>query len=203
MIAKNMTSRKRVPVRGALMLSILIALVTCQLNPATGVAQSFIGVEFIFDIVPDDASLSSLPATGTTFFIKGRVFPFRSVNQADCSFAVQSPRQVGTWRAWGSVADDGKLVMNQSLHLDLSRGTIEVQGVTGVFLGTGGVSRVFPGNPTSPTTGPTEVLSVTGGAGVYRALNGEAHVRPYCSDPSSPFRYDRAFCLSVVEGRRR
>jgi hypothetical protein len=44
---------------------------------------------------------------------------------------------------------------------------------------------------------------VTGGAGIYRSLNGEAQVRGYCvDDPTRPFLYDRAFCIGVVEGRR-
>jgi len=36
----------------------------------------------------------------------------------------------------------------------------------------------------------------------YRGLSGEAQVRSYCSDPSRPFRYDRAFCLGIVQGPR-
>jgi hypothetical protein len=182
--------------------SMLIALTMCQLSMPQAVAQSIIGVEFIFDVVPDNPVLTTLPATGTTFYIQGKIYPFRTVNQADCTFRVANPRQVGVWRAWGQVADDGRLVINQSLLLDLINGTIEVQGTTGVLLGTGGVTPARSSDPTGPTTGPTEVLSITGGAGAYRGLTGEAQIRPYCSDPSAPFRYDRAFCFQVVQGKR-
>jgi hypothetical protein len=148
--------------------------------------------------------LSVLPATGTTFYLQGKVYPFRTINQATCEFRTETPRQVGTWRAWGTVADNGRLVINQSLLIDSSCGTIEIQGVTGVELGTGQAAPAISGTTTAPYTGPTEILAVTGGAGVYRALNGEAQVRGYCvEDPTQPFRYDRAFCVSVIEGKRR
>jgi hypothetical protein len=167
-------------------------------------AQAQVGIEFIFDIVPDNDTLKeSLPLTGSTFYLQGKIYPFRTVNQATCEFAVANPRVLGTWRAWGEVADDGRLVLNQSLLVSSSQGLIEIQGVTGVTLGTQPASPAIPGNRMGPTTGPTEVVSVTGGAGNYRGLNGEAQVRSYCSDPSRPFRYDRPFCIQIIEARRR
>ena len=120
-----------------------------------------------------------------------------------CEFNVASPRVLGTWRAWGVVADDGRLVLNQSLLVTSSHGTIELQGVTGVTIGSQPAAPAIPGQRTGPTTGPTEVLSVTGGAGNYRGINGEAQVRSYCSDPSRPFRYDRPFCIQIIEARHR
>ena len=192
--------KKRV-LQAGLMLTLLTALFLCQIGTPTTQAQS---VEYIFDVVPDAATLSTLPATGVTFYLQGKVYPFRTVNQATCGFNTQTPRQVGTWRAWGTVADDGRLVMNQSLLIEWSGGTIEIQGVTGVVSGTGGATPAIPGTNAAPFTGPTELLAVTGGVGVYRALNGEAQVRGYCvTDPTQPFRYDRAFCIGIIEGRRR
>ena len=177
-----------------------LALFVLPFASPTGAAQ--FGIEFIFDVVPDAATLSSLPATGSTFYLQGKVYLFRTVNQATCQFATSSPRQVGTWRAWGEVADEGRCVMNQSLLLDGMGGTIEIQGVTGVLLANGQASPAIIGDVNGPTTGPSEVMSVTGGAGTYRGLNGEAQIRSYCSDPSRPFRYDRPFCLGIVEARR-
>ena len=190
--------------RAGILLSMLIALTFCQINLSAPEAQAQVGIEFIFDIVPDFPTLrDNLPMTGTTFFLQGKIYPFRTVNQATCGFAVANPRQVGTWRAWGEVADDGRLVLNQSLLVSASQGTIEIQGVTGVTLGTQPAGPANQFDRTGPTTGPTEVVSVTGGAGNYRGLNGEAQVRSYCSDPSRPFRYDRPFCIQVLEARRR
>jgi hypothetical protein len=155
-----------------------IVLFVCQFNVSTGAAQSVIGIEFIFDIVPDTSTLTNLPSTGNlpgesaTFTIRGKIYPFRTVNQADCTFRTTSPRQLGTWRAWGTVSDEGRLVVNQSLTLDYINGSIEVQGTTGVLLGNGPAGPAIQGTRGEPLTGPTEVLSVTGGAGAYRGLNG-------------------------------
>ena len=184
--------------RAGVLLSMLIALTVSQYDLPAPVVQAQ-GVEFIFDIVPDDDPLrDSLPLTGTPFFLQGKIYPFRSVNQATCGFAVANPRQVGTWRAWGQVADDGRLVLNMSLLVSSSQGLVELQGVTGVILGSQPAGPAIPGDRHGPTTGPTEVVSVTGGAGVYRGLNGEGQVRSYCSDPSRPFRYDRPFCIQIL-----
>jgi hypothetical protein len=187
--------------RAAVMLAVLAALLFCQTAVPTGAAQ-LVGVETIFDVVPDTAELASLPATGTTFYIQGKIYPFRTVNSATCAFAVTTPRQVGTWRAWGTVADDGKLVMDQSYHIN-GFGTLDVQGVTGVLHPTGGVTPAIQGNLSGPTTGPTELMALVGGVGFYRAWNGEARIRSYCSDPTRPFRYDRPFCVDFIEGKRR
>ena len=194
--------RRRTLLQGGVLLTLLIALMSFQFTAPTGHAQIF-SIEYIFDIVPDNASLASIPATGTTFYLQGKIYPFKTVNQADCTFRVTPPRQVGTWRAWGEQADDGLLVMKQSLMIDSVGGMIEVQGTTGVPLGGGGATPAISGTPGPPFTGPTEILSVVGGAGAYRGLNGEAQVRPYCNqDPTRPFRYDRAFCLGVVQAPR-
>ena len=182
-----------------LKLMLPLSLFLFQFSAPTGAAQ--LGVEFIFDIVPDAATLSTLPATGSTFYLQGKVYPFRSVNVATCAFNTATPRVLGTWRAWGEVADDGRLVTNHSLLLDSMGGTIELQGVTGVLLANGQASPATS-DLNGPTTGPSEVLAVTGGVGTYRGLNGEGQVRSYCSDPSRPFRYDRAFCLGIVQAPR-
>jgi hypothetical protein len=182
---------------------ILIAPMVFQSTAPTGNAQST-GIEFIFDVLPDTPALSTSLATGTTFYLQGKVYPFRTVNQADCTFNTSTPRQVGTWRAWGQVADDGRLVINQSLMVDNVGGMVEIQGTTGVPLAGGAATPAIPGTLGAPFTGPSEVLSVTGGVGAYRALNGEANVRGYCvQDPTQPFRYDRGFCLGIVEGKRK
>ena len=180
----------------AMIITLFAALLFWQAGTQETSAQ-YKGVEYIFDIVPNDTTLTSLPAKGTTFYLEGKVYPFRTVNHADCTFNAQTATQVGTWRAWGTVADDGRIVMNQSLLGDW--GTIEIQGVTGVISGTGEATPAISGTAGPPFTGPTELLAVTGGVGAYRGLNGEARVRSYCSDPTRPFRYDRAFCLQVVE----
>ena len=190
-------------IQTAAMLMMVIALMGVQSIAPTSNAQS-IGIEFIFDVLPSTPALSTSLATGTTFYLQGAVYPFRTVNQADCTFNTATPRQVGTWRAWGQVADDGRLVMNQSLKIDNVGGMIEIQGTTGVPLAGGAATPAIPGTLGAPFTGPSEVLAVTGGVGAYRALNGEAQVRGYCvQDPTLPFRYDRGFCLGIVEGKRK
>ena len=159
-------------------------------------AQS-IGVEYIFDFVPDATTLATLPATGSTFYIQGNMYNFRTVNQATCEFTRQSPKTVGTWRAWGTVADEGRVVLNLSVVGDF--GTIELQGVTGVLSAANGAAPAIAGTQGPPFTGPTELLSIVGGTGAYKGLNGEGHVRSYCSDPTRPFRYDRPFCIQFLQ----
>ena len=198
---KSNANRNRL-FQAAAMLVVIVALMSFQFTVPTGAAQT-IGIEYIFDIVPDTAPLSTALTTGTTFYLQGKIYPFKTVNQADCTFRVANPRQVGTWRAWGEIADDGLFVMKHSLMIDSVGGMIEVQGTTGVPLGGGGAMPAIAGTPGPPFTGPTEILSVVGGAGAYRGLNGEAQVRGYCvQDPTRPFRYDRAFCLGVVQAPR-
>jgi hypothetical protein len=194
-------SRNRLLQAAATLMLVVAAMVFLSVAPGT--AQSN-GIEFIFDVVPDTPAVSASLPTGTTFYIQGKVYPFRTVNQAECTFNTASPRQVGTWRAWGQVADDGRLVVNQSLIIDNVGGIVEIQGTTGAPLAGGDATPAIPGTRVAPFTGPSEVLAVTGGVGAYRALNGEAQVRGYCvQDPTRPFRYDRAFCLGIVEGKRK
>jgi hypothetical protein len=209
MVTKFRMNRRRL-LRAGTMLMMTLALFVCQFSAPVSSAQS-IGVEFIFDIVPDTSTLTNLPSTGllpgqgTTFYIQGKIYPFRTVNVADCTFRTSTPRQLGTWRAWGTVADNGRVVLNQSLILDYINGAIELQGTTGVVLANGPAFPAIAGTRGEPFTGPTEVLSVTGGAGAYRGLTGEAQNRPYCqsqSDTLRPFRYDRAFCLQIIVGTR-
>lgn len=196
-------SRSKRLLQAAAMLGMVIALTVFPSTAPAGNAQSS-GIEFIFDVLPDTPAVSTSLPTGTTFYLQGKVYPFRTLNVADCSFNTATPRQVGTWRAWGQVADDGRFVMNQSLKIDNVGGMIEVQGTTGVPLAGGDATPAIPGTRSAPFTGPSEVLAVTGGVGAYRALNGEAQVRGYCvQDPTLPFRYDRGFCLGIVEGKRK
>src|SRR5918992_731332 len=137
MVRNRITQTRNRLFRAGILLTILITLFSCQINLTTPGAQAQVGIEFIFDIVPDDDTLrDSLPLTGSTFYLQGKIYPFRTVNQATCEFAVPNPRVLGTWRAWGEVADDGRLVLNQSLLVSSSQGTIELQGVTGVTIGT-------------------------------------------------------------------
>jgi hypothetical protein len=205
MVHNRIGLKRNLLFRAGVLLTILIALFSCQINlPAPDAQAQTIGIERIFDIAPREPILrDSLPLKGTTFFLEGEIHPFRSINMATCEFNVASPRVLGTWRAWGVVAEDGRLVVNQSLLVTSSQGTIELQGVTGVTIGSQPAAPAIPGQRTGPTTGPTEVLSVTGGAGNYRGLNGEAQVRSYCSDPSRPFRYDRPFCIQILEAKHR
>ncbi|MEW6125806.1 MAG: hypothetical protein AB1757_01975 [Acidobacteriota bacterium] len=188
-------NRKFILISGIVLLFIA-AVALYQINTPTTNAQSG-GCEYIFDVRPDAATLSALPATGTTFYLQGKVYPFRTINQATCEFAKAEPVEVGTWRAWGEVADDGRLVMKHSFLLRC--GTVELQGVTGVLSATGGAGPAIVGTQGPPFTGPTEILAVVGGIGVYRGINGEAEIRPYCSDPTQIFRYDRPFCLQIQE----
>jgi hypothetical protein len=159
-------------------------------------AQS-LTVEYIFDFVPDTTTLATLPATGSTFYLQGKLYPFRTVNQATCEFSRQSPTSVGTWRAWGTVADEGRVVLNMSIVGDF--GVIELQGVSGIPSAANGATPAIPGTLGPPFTGPTELLSIVGGVGAYKGLNGEAQVRSYCSDPTRPFRYDRPFCVQFLQ----
>jgi hypothetical protein len=160
----------------------------------------------VFDIVPDSPVLSSLPSQGTPVFLTGKVYPFRTVNQATCTPVPASVASIGIWRAWGQVAENGRLVLNQSLELDALNGVLEIQGPTGLISAFGDPTPAVPGTTGEPFTGPSEVVAVTGGVGTYRGANGEAQIRPYCqsqADTLQPFRYDRPFCVSLQETPRR
>jgi len=208
MIKRSTVNRKRL--FSASMGMMLFMLLFCQANIQPIAAQSVGGFEdALYDIVPDTATLSSLPATGNTFFLTGKIYPFRTFNPATCqppSGADLDSLRLGTWRAWGEVADGGKLVIHQSLTLEKFNGSIEAQGTTGATLANGGPTPAVQGTTIAPFTGPSETVPVTGGAGTFRSVSGEANIRPYCQSQEEtlrPFRYDRAFCFGLVETPRR
>jgi hypothetical protein len=205
MIFEHLTVNRIRPFRASLLLLIFIALFASQMNVPDGMAGVAIGSKGpVYDIVPDNAlsTLSASSQKATTFYMQGTIYKFRTFNHGDCtplfSGTELQDRVLGTWRAWGTVADNsGKLVLHQTLMLEDFNSTIEVQGVSGLLAPNGAVSVAdTKGN----TTGPSEVLSVVGGSGQFRALSGEAVIRPYCNPSpagTSPFRFDRPFCLGV------
>lgn len=185
------------------MLTLLLSVAIPEAGTPVAVAQGGFQ-DAVFDIVPDGAGLAALPATGSTFLITGKIYPFKTVNQADCSGIVASIPFLGIWRAWGEAAEDGRVVMHQSLQLTAFNGVIELQGTSGLLVATGGATPAAAPSPNF--IGPSEVISVVGGSGTFRSAAGEAQIRPYCqtqSDTTRPFRYDRAFCISLVETPRR
>lgn len=206
----NESRKKRRRLFGAGVLSVaFMAISIFQINIPSGVAHPGGGGKgAIFDIVPNaPTSGNSVVAPGTapggTFFLTGRIYRYRTVNQADCTLPAipdDDPRFMGTWRAWGEVGDGGKLVLHHTLELTPLNSTIEVQGTTGIIAPNGGVTPAVSGSLGAPTTGPSEILAIVGGTGRYEALSGQAGIRPYCNPTAagtSPFRYDRAFCLGV------
>lgn len=208
MIKCSTVNRKRLFGAGMAVMLFLLMAGLASLQPAA--AQSVGGFEgAIYDIVPDAPTLSSLPAVGNTFFLTGKIYPFRTFNPATCqppAGADLDSLRVGTWRAWGEVGDGGRLVIHQSLTLDKLNGSIEAQGTTGSTLAEGAAAPAVLGTTSAPFTGPSETVPLTGGAGTFRGISGEANVRPYCQsqeETARPFRYDRAFCFGVVETPRR
>ncbi|SRR6266404_688548 len=207
----NESRKDRKRLFGAGVMSVaFMAISMFQINIPAGVAHSGVGGKgAIFDIVPTPATAgSSVVAPGTTpggtFFLTGKIYRFRTVNQADCTLPPidcdVDPRCLGTWRAWGTVGDGGRLVLHHTLELTPFNSTIEVQGTTGIIAANGGVTSAVSGSLGPPTTGPSEILAIVGGTGRYEALSGQASIRPYCNPTptgTSPFRYDRAFCLGV------
>lgn len=209
----NKSRRDRGGLFGAGVISLaFVAICMVQITIPAGVAHPGVwGPKgAIFDIVPTPATTGgSVVAPGTTpggtFFLTGTIYRFRTVNQADCTLptidcAGGDPRCLGTWRAWGTVGDNGKLVLHHTLELTPLNGTIEVQGTTGQLAANGSAASAVPGSLGPPTTGPSEILAIVGGTGRYEALSGQASIRPYCNPTAagtSPFRYDRAFCLGV------
>lgn len=197
MITTKARPDKRHLFGAGVMLIVFTAFTVFQINATIGVAHPGVGRKgAIFDIVPDTPTLSSSAATGSTFFITGKIYAFRTVNQADCSVP-SGATSVGTWRAWGTVGDGGRLVLHQTLLLEPFNATIEVQGTTGQKAGD--ASAVIPGTLV-PTAGPPEVLAVVGGTGRYEGINGAASIIPYCNPTpggTSPFRFDRAFCFGL------
>ena len=196
----NESRRERNRLFGAgVVLSIFVALSAFQINIPSGVAHPVVGLKgAIFDIVPTQPTAGSsvvVPGStpGGTFFLIGKIYPYRTVNQADCT--LPAINDLGTWRAWGTVGDDGKLVLHQTLALTPFNSTIEVQGTTGLIAPNGGVGSAGSGSLGPPTTGPSEILAVVGGTGRYEGLSGQASIRPYCNPSptgTTPFRYDRA-----------
>ena len=196
--------------RARLLLLIITALFASPIYVSPGMAGVAKGPKGpVFDIAPDN-TLSTLTASSpkaATFYLQGTIYKYRTFNQGNCtplfSGTELQDRVMGTWRAWGTVADNsGKLVLHQTLSFDLPtsmplNASIEVQGVNGLLAPNGTVTVVdINGN----TTGPSEVLSVVGGSGQFSTLSGEAIIRPYCNPipaGTSPFRFDRPFCLGV------
>lgn len=205
--------RKRLLGAG-LMSVVFMAISMFQINTTAGVAHPGVGgKQVVFDIVPDSATTGTaaasapgvpISAPGTTFFLTGKIYRYRTILQEDCKFRIpcgeDDPCFMGTWRAWGTVGDGGRLVLHHTLELTPFNSTIEVQGTTGILAPNGGATSAVPGSLGPPTTGPSEILAVVGGTGRYEALSGQASIRPYCNptvNGTSPFRYDRAFCLGV------
>lgn len=207
----NESRKNRRRLLGAVMSVAFMAISMFQINIPAGEAHPGAGGKgAIFDIVPNaPTSSNSVVAPGTapggTFFLTGRIYRYRTVNQATCTLPSSCSTDdddcfMGTWRAWGEVGDGGKLVLHHTLELTPLNSTIEVQGTTGIIAANGGVTSAIAGSPGPPTTGPSEILAIVGGTGRYEALSGQASIRPYCNPTAagtSPFRYDRAFCLGV------
>jgi hypothetical protein len=190
--------------RASLWMLIFLVIVASQLNVPRGVAGVVSGSKGpVYDIIPDNA-LSTLTASsqkGATFYLQGTIYQYRTYNQADCtplySGVDLQNRALGTWRAWGTVAENtGNLVLHQTLLFNFNS-TIEVQGMNGLMAPNG---AALVADNKGNTTGPSEILSIVGGSGEFRALSGEAVIRPYCNpNPAgtSPFRFDRPFCFGV------
>ena len=207
MIQCSTVNRKRL-FSASIVVMLFLLMVGLASQPSA--AQSVGGFEgAIYDIVPDAPTLNSLPATGSTFFLTGKIYPFRTFNSATCqppTGADLDSLRLGTWRAWGEIGDGGRLVIHQSLNLDKLNGSIEAQGTTGITLAEGAAAPAVLGTTGAPFTGPSETVPITGGAGTFRSIGGEANIRPYCQSQEEtmrPFRYDRAFCFGVVETPRR
>lgn len=176
-------------------LAIVIALTVGHINVPSGTVQAAVKEKGpTFDIIPDSPVVPNPVPANSTFFVTGKVYPYRSVNQGTCQLKDPTTPSIGTWRAWGTSADGGRLVLHQTLLIDTLNEVMEVQGVTGILAPSG---EAGPGEQPGLTTGPSEVLSVVGGF----ENNGKAIIRPYCNPNiggTSPFRYDRAFCLGVT-----
>jgi len=196
-------------VLGAILL--LLSLLTIQWNVKPVTAQStgeFDGA--IFDVIPDPTTTVVTPgsALSSTFYLQGKMYRFRAVNQATCSLINPDEPVLGTWHAWGEVATNGRLVIHHTFNLTALNGAFEVQGITGITLANGMATAT--GALGSPSTGPTEALAIAGGSGTYKSISGQADIRPYCGpanlvnspDPAPPFKYDRAFCVGIEKSRR-
>lgn len=202
MTCNRSTGNRKPLLRASLLIIIFMAIFASSMNIPSGMAGGRKGP--VFDIVPDNSAstLTASASKGTTFFLQGTIYKFRSVNPIDCTLR-STAELLGTWRAWGTVADDSRLVLHQSLSFDRPEdtpfnGTIEVQGVNGLIAPNGSASVID--TISGVTTGPSEVLSIVGGSGAFGTFKGVAVIRPYCNptpEGTSPFRYNRPFCLGV------
>ena len=104
MTSNQLRSGKKPLLISAGVILLFATLLTLQTGTQESVAQSR-GVEYIFDVVPNDPTLTSLPVKGTTFYLEGRLYPFRTVNMADCTFNTNTATQVGTSSTALSTAD--------------------------------------------------------------------------------------------------
>lgn len=196
-------SRRRL-LSASFLLAVFVLGTVGQINVPTGTAQSTGGFNgAIFDILPDNITPASIPtAPGGTFSIQGRIFAAGAISKATCTLRGGFP-VLGTWRAWGTVAPDGDLLISQSYFLEAFGGEIASSGASGITLANAGLRPVSDGGVTA-IIGPDEVTPVSGGSSTFRSAVGELRITPYCSDPPrGVFRYDRAFCMQIIEARRR
>jgi hypothetical protein len=182
----------------------------------------------VFDIIPDttNPTIPSSATAGGTFVLTGKIYPFRSVNQATCALLCDPtlddpPCLIGTWTATVVITPPitttnslltpstvSRFQMHHTLVLDTLPGTIEVGGVNGLVALNGVVKLADSNFPLGPTVGPTEVQTATGGSFRFDGFDGTATIVPYCGPTLAaigkttppPFRFDRAFCLGISQG---
>jgi hypothetical protein len=201
-------------------LAFLMATGFWQINLPTGNASP-LRRGAIFDIIPN----SSTPITASmgTFVLTGKVYPFRSVDQSTCALKPEIDPvkdQIGTWTATvvvtppipsinssalnsATLATANRFQMHHTLVFDSLPGVLEVHGVNGLIALNGDIAPANAGSPDGPTTGPSEIQTITGGSFRFEGLDGSANIRPYCGPPIGspiiPFRFERAFCLGVSQ----
>lgn len=177
----------------------------------------------IFDIIPasTNPTIPTSAATAGTFVLTGQIYEFGAVNQSTCALRAGFD-QIGTWTATvvitPAITNPDSLLapstvsrfqMHHTLVLDLLPGTIEVGGVNGLVASNGNARPADPNFQTGPTVGPAEVQTATGGSFRFDGLDGTATILPYCgpslatlaTTPPGPFRFDRAFCISINQAR--
>src|SRR5215208_5039403 len=104
MADRSKTNRKRLLGVG-MAVAFLMTVGFWQMNATTGNANP--GRKGpIFDIIPDSSNpvIPTSAAAGSTFVLTGKVYPYRSVNQATCALLCdptkdEPPCQIGTWTA--------------------------------------------------------------------------------------------------------
>jgi hypothetical protein len=181
----------------------------------------------VFDIIPDttNPTIPTSAASGGTFVLTGKVYTFRSVNQATCALRCDPtdtdqdpPCLIGTWTATVvitppitttnsslPISTASRFQMHHTLVLDNLPGLIEVGGVNGLVALNGAAKLADSNFPLGPTVGPAEVQTATGGSFRFEGLDGTATIVPYCgptlaaigTTTPAPFRFDRAFCLGI------